>query len=257
MARIKPVEFDDRMTLVEHLDELRTRIIVSVLVLVLAIAFCFWQRDLLLDIANRPLPADYEPFTFSPTEPFFVTVKLAFYGGLLLALPVILYQAYAFVLPALTQRERRAVMPFLISVPFLFIAGAVFAYFLITPTALQFLLVTFPGDDTFEVAVRAQDYYSFVVLTVMSVGVLFQIPIAVMSVCRLGITTPQQLARNRRYAILIIAIVAMLLPGQDPVTMLIAMTPLYLLFEFSLLLAKAFGRPPDDVAAATPAEAAR
>jgi sec-independent protein translocase protein TatC len=257
VARIKPVEFDDRMTLVEHLDELRTRIIVSVLVLVLAIAFCFWQRDLLLDIANRPLPADYEPFTFSPTEPFFVTVKLAFYGGLLLALPVILYQAYAFVLPALTQRERRAVMPFLISVPFLFVAGAVFAYFLITPTALQFLLVTFPGDDTFEVAVRAQDYYSFVVLTVMSVGVLFQIPIAVMSVCRLGITTPQQLARNRRYAILIIAIVAMLLPGQDPVTMLIAMTPLYLLFEFSLLLAKAFGRPPDDVAAATPAEAAR
>lgn len=257
MARIKPVEFDDRMTLVEHLDELRTRIIVSVLVLVLAIAFCFWQRDLLLDIANRPLPADYEPFTFSPTEPFFVTVKLAFYGGLLLALPVILYQAYAFVLPALTQRERRAVMPFLISVPFLFVAGAVFAYFLITPTALQFLLVTFPGEDTFEVAVRAQDYYSFVVLTVMSVGVLFQIPIAVMSVCRLGITTPQQLARNRRYAILIIAIVAMLLPGQDPVTMLIAMTPLYLLFEFSLLLAKAFGRPPDDVAAATPAEAAR
>lgn len=257
MARIKPVEFDDRMTLVEHLDELRTRIIVSVLVLVLAIAFCFWQRDLLLDIANRPLPADYEPFTFSPTEPFFVTLKLSFYSGILLALPVILYQAYAFVLPALTDREKRAILPFLISVPFLFVSGAVFAYFLITPTALQFLLVTFPGEDTFEVAVRAQDYYGFVVLTVMSVGLLFQIPIAVLAACRLGITNPRQLGRNRRYALLIIAVVAMLLPGQDPVTMLLAMTPLYLLFELSLLLAKAFGAPPDDVTAAAPAEAAR
>jgi sec-independent protein translocase protein TatC len=257
VARIKPVSFDDRLTLVEHLDELRTRIVVSVITLALAIALCFWQRDLLLEIANRPLPSDYEPFTFSPTEPFFVTIKLAFYAGLLLALPVILYQAYAFVLPALTQREKRAVLPFLISVPFLFVAGAVFAYFLIAPTALQFLLVTFPGDDTFEVAVRAQDYYSFVVLTCMSVGVLFQIPIGVLSLCRLGITTPQRLARNRRYAILIIAVVAMLLPGQDPVTMLIAMAPLYLLFEFSLLLAKAFGRPPDDVPSTAPAEAAR
>jgi len=93
------------------------------------------------------------------------------------------------------------------------------------------------------------------VLTCMSVGVLFQIPIGVLSACRLGITTPQRLARNRRYAILIIAVVAMLLPGQDPVTMLIAMAPLYLLFEFSLLLARAFGRPLDDAPATTPVEA--
>src|SRR5690606_5918321 len=138
-------------------DELRTRIVISVVALVLAIALCFWQRDFLLEIANRPLPEDYEPFTFSPTEPFFVTLKLSFYSGLLLALPVFLYQAYAFVLPALTDREKRAILPFLISVPSLFVPGAVFAYFLITPTALQFLLVTFPGEDTFEVAGRAQD----------------------------------------------------------------------------------------------------
>lgn len=254
MARLKPASFDEKLTLVEHLDELRTRIVVSAVVLVLAVAFCFWQRELLLDIANRPLPDEYEPFTFSPTEPFFITLKLAFYSGLLLALPVILYQAYAFVLPALTPREKRAVLPFLIAIPFLFVAGALFAYFVIAPPALQFLLVTFPGDDTFEVAVRAQDYYGFIVLTVIAVGILFQIPVAILALCRLGITNARQLARNRRYALLIIAVAAMLLPGQDPVTMLLAMLPLYLLFEFSLLLARAFGTPPDDVAAAGPAD---
>ena len=244
MARLKSADFDERMTLVEHLDELRSRIVLSGFVLVIAVAICFWQDELVLDIANEPLPAGFEPITFSPTEPFFTTVKLSVYGGILLALPLLLYQAYAFVLPAFAPHEKRLLLPFLLSVPVLFITGAVFAYYVVVPAALNFLLGF--NADAFNIEVRASEYYSFFILTLIAVGFLFQIPIAVLSVCRLGIVTPEQLAANRRYAVLVIAVAAMLLPGTDPVTMVISMAPLYLLFEFSLLLAKTFGRPPDD-----------
>jgi sec-independent protein translocase protein TatC len=244
LARLKSAKFDERLTLVEHLDELRTRIIVSAVVLAIAIGLCFWQNHLLLDVANKPLPGDRVPITFSVSEPFFTTVKLSVYGGILLALPVLLYQAYAFVLPAFSPRERRVVLPFLLTVPFLFIGGVVFAYFVVVPAALQFLL-NFNASE-FDIEVRANEYYGFLLLTLIAIGLLFQIPIATLAVTRLGIVTPEQLARNRRYAVLVIAIAAMLLPGTDPVTMLISMVPLYLLYEFSLLLAKRFGHVPDE-----------
>ena len=252
MARYRAAKFDEHLTLVEHLDELRTRLIVSIAALVVASSLCFWQNDLLLDIANKPLPGDLVPITFSVTEPFMTTVTLSVYGGLLLALPVILYQLYAFVLPAFSDAERRVVLPFLLAVPFLFIAGVVFAYFVVIPAATQFLL-NFNASE-FNIEVRAREYYSFFALTCIAVGVLFQIPIAILAVTRLGITTPQQLARNRKYAVLIIAVVAMLLPGTDPVTMLISMLPLVLLFELSLILARLFGRPSGEAAAGRAAE---
>jgi sec-independent protein translocase protein TatC len=242
--RLKPAQFDERMTLVEHLDELRNRIIFSGIFLTLAIVFCFWQEDALLEIANEPLPAGFEPLTFSPTEPFFTTVKLSVYGGILIALPILLFQLYAFVLPAFAPEEKRTLLPLIISVPILFIGGALFAYAVVMPAALDFLLGF--NADSFNIEVRASEYYGFFMLTLIAVGVLFQIPVAVLSVCRLGIVTPEQLAHNRRYAVLVIAVAAMLLPGTDPVTMLISMLPLYLLFEFSLLLAKRFGQPPGE-----------
>jgi sec-independent protein translocase protein TatC len=252
VARYRAPKFDEHLTLVEHLDELRTRLIVSIAALVVASSLCFWQNDLLLDIANKPLPGDLVPITFGVTEPFMTTVTLSVYGGLLLSLPVILYQLYAYVLPAFSDAERRLVLPFLLAVPFLFIAGVVFAYFVVIPAATQFLL-NFNASE-FNIEVRAREYYSFFALTCIAVGVLFQIPIAILAVTRLGITTPQQLSRNRKYAILIIAVVAMLLPGTDPVTMLISMLPLVLLFELSLILARLFGRPSSDAAAARAAE---
>ena len=243
--RPKRATFDDRLTLVEHLDELRNRIIASGVLLLLAVVLCFWQNDVLLEIANEPLPRDLDPLTFSPTEPFFTTVKLSFYGGILIALPFLLYQVYAFVLPAFSPHEKKVVLPMLLAVPFLFIAGVVFAYFVVVPPALSFLLGFI--SDAFNIEVRASEYYGFFITTLIGVGLLFQIPIGVLSVTRLGIVTPQQLAKNRRYAILIIAVVAMLLPGTDPITMLISMAPLYLLFELSLLLARWFGRPGEDL----------
>lgn len=245
MARLRPAQHDEHLTLVEHLDELRTRIIASAAVLVVAVGLCFWQNNLLLEIANGPLPGEREPITFGVTEPFFTTVKLAVYAGILLSLPVLLYQVYAFVLPAFTPRERRVVLPFLLMVPFLFCAGVVFAYFVVVPAALEFLL-NFNADE-FNIEIRASEYYGFFVLTLIAVGLLFQIPVGTLAVTRLGIITPEQLAANRKYALLVIAVAAMLLPGTDPVTMLISMIPLYGLFELSLLLAKAFGRPGEEL----------
>lgn len=244
MARYQAAQYDDQLTLVEHLDELRTRIIVSIVAVVVLTAICFWQDDLLLDLANRPLPANLQeagPTTLSPTEPFFTTVKLSAYTGILLSLPILLYQAYAFLLPAFSPREKRVVLPFLLSVPFLFIAGVVFAYLVVIPAAANFLFNFNSGQ--FNIEVRASDYYGFVITTLAAVGLLFQIPIGVLSITRLGIVAPETLRKNRRYAFLVMAVLAMLLPGTDPVTMLISMLPLVVLWEVSVQMALRFGKP--------------
>jgi sec-independent protein translocase protein TatC len=246
MARLRPVDFEDRLTLVEHLDELRTRIIVSVAAFAGAFALCFWQNSRLLDIANAPLPGDKTPITFGVAEPFTTTVTISAYAALVIALPIVLYQAYAFILPALTDRERRVIVPFLLMVPALFVAGVVFGYFVVLPAATKFLLNF--NDNQFNIQVRARDYYSFFTLTLAVMGMIFQLPIGILAVTRLGIVTPQQLAKNRRYAYVILLVVAMLLPGTDPVTMLIEAVPLLLLFEASLLLARFFGRPSAEAA---------
>jgi sec-independent protein translocase protein TatC len=140
MARLRPVDFEDRLTLVEHLDELRTRIVISVVAFVVAFGLCFWQNDHLLDIANAPLPGNKTPITFGVAEPFTTTVTISAYAALVISLPIILYQAYAFVLPALTTREKRVIVPFLMGVPLLFVAGVVFGYFVVLPAATKFLL---------------------------------------------------------------------------------------------------------------------
>jgi sec-independent protein translocase protein TatC len=246
MARLRPVDFEDRLTLVEHLDELRTRIVISIAAFAVAFGLCFWQNDWLLDIANAPLPDDRDPITFGVAEPFTTTVTISAYAALVIALPVILYQVYAFVLPALTNRERRVVVPFLVLVPLLFIGGVVFGYFVVLPAATEFLLNF--NENQFDIEIRARDYYSFFTLTLAVMGLIFQLPIGILAVTRLGIVTPEQLAKNRRYAYVVLVVLAMLLPGTDPITMLIEAVPLIVLFEGSLLLARIFGRPPDEAA---------
>jgi sec-independent protein translocase protein TatC len=173
-------------------------------------------------------------------EPFLTTFTLSAYAAILISLPVLLYQLYAFILPAFTPGERRVAMPLLMMVPFLFIAGVVFGYYVVLPAALKFLLHF--NTDQFRIEIRAKDYYGFVSMTLIACGLLFQIPVGILGLNRLGIVTPRQLRKNRRYAILVIAVVAMLLPGVDPVTMLIEMVPMIVLYELSILLAVAFGR---------------
>src|SRR3954470_7615375 len=237
MARLRPASFEERLTLVEHLVELRTRIVVSISAFAVAFTLCFWQNGRLLDIANAPLPGDRTPITFGVSEPFTTTVTITLYAAIVISLPVILYQAYAYVLPALTERERRVIVPFLVMVPVLFCAGVVFGYFVVLPAATKFLLNF--NQNQFNIQIRAKDYYSFFTMTLGVMGLIFQLPIGILAVTRLGIVTPEQLTENRRYAYVILIIVAMLLPGTDPVTMLIEAVPLLLLYEASLLLARA------------------
>ena len=247
MARkIRPVSHDDRLSLVEHLDELRTRLMWAIAAFTVAFAVCFWQDEALIDFVNKPLPDGHEPITLSPTEPLLTTMTIAAYGGLLLAMPVILYQLYAFVLPAFSPTERKVAIPLLLMVPFLFVAGAAFGYFVVLKPALSFLLSF--NDSEFQTELRARDYYSFVSLSLLSIGILFQIPVGVLGLTRLGITTPEKLRKNRRFAILGCAVLAALLPTIDPVTMLIEMVPLVVLYELSILLAAAWGRPSTEVA---------
>ena len=166
---------------------------------------------------------------------------MAGYAALLLALPFLLYQAYAFVLPAFSPREKKVALPLMLMVPVLFLAGVAFGYFVALPRAIHFLL-TF-NDGNFDILVRATDYYKFAIVLIALIGLLFQIPVGVLAVTRLGIISARQLAKNRGYVILGIAVVAAVAtPTPDPVTMLIAMAPLLVLFELSVLLARIFER---------------
>lgn len=237
-----PVGHEDRLTLVEHLDELRSRIIISVVAFGVAFGLCFWQNHALLKVVNHPL-GHRQPITLGVAEPFTTTLMVSAYFAILIALPVVLYEAYAFVLPAFSPGERKVALPLLLMVPILFIGGAAFGYFVIIPAALKFLL-HFNADE-FNTQIRARDYYGFVVLTMISAGVVFQLPVGVLGAVRMGLTTPEKLRHVRRYAYLACAVVAAALPGVDPVSMLIEMVPLVLLYELSILLARLFGQPAD------------
>lgn len=249
--RVKAVSHEDRLTLVEHLDELRTRLFVCLAALGVALAICFWQNHLLLEIAQGPLPSDHDQLiTFGVTEPFTTTLTVSAYGAIVLSLPVVLWQLYAYVLPAFSETERRVILPILLLFPVLFIAGIAFAYFVVMPAAVNFLLNF--NDGQFNIQVRARDYYSFFSMTEIACGLVFQMPLAIIAVTRLGIVRVEQLSENRRYAYLVIAILAAALPGVDPVTMLIEMVPLLVLYELSILLARILGRPKEGAGLAHP-----
>ena len=302
---VLPVGFNDQLTLVEHLTELRTRIIVCLVVFVAATGFFLWQSHPLLDLLNRPLnqsaltagssralasgaaqqrlspllrqqasvyrslaanerdatlrsqlgalaaesmklanapaarPA-WRPVTLGVGEPFSVSFKVAAYAGLLLSLPLLLYEAYAYVLPALSPRERSVALPLLLAVPVLFLAGVAFCYEVVLPAAVRFLLGF--NAESFQTLLQARDYYRFAIMLMASMGLLFQIPIGVLAANRAGIVSVRQLRRGRRYALLAVAVIAMVLPGQDPVTMLLMMAPMYALYEVSIVCAALLSR---------------
>jgi sec-independent protein translocase protein TatC len=240
--RVRPVSHEDQLTLVEHLDELRARLIVCIVVFGVALALCFWQNQLLLEIAGHPLPEGHKRLiTFGVTEPFTTTLTVSAYGAIILSLPIWLWQLYAYVLPAFSPAEKRAVLPILLLFPVLFLAGVAFSYFVVMPAAVSFLLNF--NDSQFNVQVRARDYYSFFSMTELAGAIVFQLPLAILAVTRLGIVPVEWFSKNRRYAYLVIAIVAAALPGVDPVSMLLEMVPLLILFELSILIARVFGRP--------------
>jgi sec-independent protein translocase protein TatC len=246
VRRIRPINYDDRLSVVDHLDELRGRLIICAVAFGVAWAFTAWQNDLVLEIVNGPLPDDVpEPITLGPAEAFYTTLTNAAYAAMLIALPVILYQLYAFILPAFSPTERRVATPLLLLVPVLFITGVVFCYFVVLTPALEFLL-NFNSDE-FNTQVRARDYYSFVTLLMLAMGIGFQIPVGVLAACKLGVTSAEKLRKSRRYAIVAIVVLASLLPTLDPLTLILEAIPLYALFELSIVMAAAWGRPVGEV----------
>jgi sec-independent protein translocase protein TatC len=251
MRRVKAISHEDRLSLVEHLDELRGRLVVSLAVFGVALALCFWQNHLLLELASAPLPsAHHKLTTFGVSEAFTTTVTVSAYGAIILALPIVLYQLYAFLLPAFSDRERRAIVPLLVLIPALFVAGVAFGYFVVLPAATKFLLNF--NNSQFDVQVRARDYYSFFATTLLACGIVFQVPVGILAVTRLGIVEVRQLKQNRRYAYLACAVIAAALPGVDPVSMLLEMAPLLVLYEFSIVLARAFGGSPGELLERSP-----
>jgi sec-independent protein translocase protein TatC len=302
---IRTIGHDDRLSLVEHLEELRTRLIVGGAVLAVAFGLCLWQNHALLHLMYRPLeqerrgqvergegpagqtalarkavvdvaretevivgllaapssglsasararlaaelprlrgdaakvPSRTESeklLTLGVGEPFTTTLTVIFLFALILALPVILFELYGFVLPALRPNERHALEPLLAAIPLLFAGGVLFGYFVVLPAALRFL-VNFNSSE-FNIQVQAGPYYGFAAKILLVMGLVFQVPVAILGAVRAGLVTPGQLRGARRWAIVVCAAVAAFLPG-DTITMVLEAVPLYLLYEASILVA--------------------
>jgi sec-independent protein translocase protein TatC len=241
---IKRIGYDEKAELVDHLSELRARIFASLGAFGAALALCFWQNEKLLDLLRTPI-GDKQLITLGVAEPFTTTLTIAAYAAIVLALPVVLYQVYAFTIPALAPGQQRAARGLALLVPVLFVAGAAFAFLVVVPAALQFLLHF--NSDQFNTQLRAKEYYSFVTMTTLAVGAVFQVPIAILALTRLGIVTTAQLRRVRRYAYVACAALAAALPGVDPVSMLLETVPLIALYELSIVLASALGASPEPI----------
>jgi len=310
---IRTIGHEDRLSLVDHLDELRTRLIVSAVALAVAFGLCLWQNHTLLQVINEPLksqtrkqvangqgtvgqavlaqqgvlriaehtraalgllaepgsglstqarvqlapliaslksdagkiprsPQGDNPVTLGVGEPFTTTISVALYFALIIALPVILFELYGFILPALKPNERRVARPLLSAIPFLFAAGVLFGYFVVLPAAVHFF-VNFNSSE-FNVLVQASQFYGFAATVLLAMGLVFQVPVAILAATRVGLVTPSQLRHNRRYALVTCAVVAAFLPG-DLVTLALETVPLYVLYEVSILVASLVGRSDD------------
>ncbi len=299
-----------KLSVVGHLEELRSRLIICLAVLAAAFALCMWQNQGLLELVNAPLahqtqeqvragrgplgstysvqqsartigaqlqsvvsalrrpgsgvaprvratlarvqpplagaiqrlsaaPEGDKPVTLGIGEPFTTTVGIAFIFAMILSLPVVLYELYVFLLPALSSEQRRATTPLMLAIPLLFIAGVSFGYLVVLPAAVRFLQNFNSGQ--FNVLVQASQYYHFAAVTLLAMGLVFQVPVGVLAAIRAAVVSTEQLRHNRRYALAACGAVAALLPG-DAVTLILETVPLYLLFELSILLARISGR---------------
>jgi sec-independent protein translocase protein TatC len=179
-------------------------------------------------------PEGNKPVTLGIGEPFTTTVGVSLVFAFILALPVILYELYSFLLPAFSPEQQRVATPLVLAIPLLFVGGVAFGYYVVLPAAVRFFQNFNSGE--FNVLVQANQYYHFAAVTLLAMGLVFQVPVAMLAATRAGIVTPRQLRHNRRYALLACGAVAALLPG-DAITLLLETVPLYLLFEVSLLVA--------------------
>jgi sec-independent protein translocase protein TatC len=225
---------EEEASLVEHLTELRTRIVICLGAV--SVWFCvlfFGLRHRLLDWLEAPLPTNVpQPITLSPSEPFMTGFTVCFWTALALSLPIILWQAWAFLAPAFSDHADRSITKLVLAATGLAAVGMAFAYWVVLPTSLHFLL-NFDASQ-YQTEVRAKDYFGFCALMIFSIGLIFELPLFMIGVVRLGIISADALRKNRRIGYGLVVIVAVLLPGVDFVTMTVQTVPLVLLYEASI-----------------------
>jgi sec-independent protein translocase protein TatC len=226
--------------LVDHLDELRNRLIVSVIAVVAAFAVSYAFHARLLAMLESPLPAGKKLVTFGVTEPFMTSLQVSLVGAVAIALPVLLWQAWSYFAPALDPRVQRTVAIAVVAATVLFVVGLVFAYEVAMPAAVRFL--TTYDQHVYAINVRAKDYISFTLAVLVAVGLVFELPAVVVALVRIGIVRADQLRRNRRIGYVAVAVLAVALPGVDPVTTAFEMVPLMVLFEASIWVSVAVER---------------
>jgi sec-independent protein translocase protein TatC len=227
--------------LIDHLGELRSRLVIGLVALAAGFAVAYGFHHQLLDLLNQPLPAGHrKPITLGVTEPFMTSIKISLYAGFALALPVILWQVWSFLAPAFEQNLGRVLIGFVAFASALFAAGLAFAYTIALPAAIHFL--TSYDAGVYDIQVRASSYYSFAILSLIAVALVFELPVFMLALVRLGVTSSSRLRRNRRIGYVAVAALAVALPGVDPVTTAFEMAPLLLLYEGSIWLSVAFER---------------
>ncbi|MFN2466577.1 MAG: twin-arginine translocase subunit TatC [Gaiellaceae bacterium] len=231
----------EEATLVEHLGELRSRIVISLVSLTVSFGVAFAFHERLIHWLAAPLPEERQRLiTIGVTEPFLTAIKLSLYAALAFSLPIILWQLWSFLAPAMEERAQRVVAVAVAAATALFAAGLAFAYWIALPRAVHFL--TNYDSHLYEVQIRASYYYSFAALVLIGIAMCFELPVFILALVRLGILTPAKLRRNRRMGYVLVVALAVILPTVDPVSLMLEAIPLLLLFEGSIWLSVFFDK---------------
>lgn len=242
---LKDLSPEDKQTVLQHMEELRKSLIIIFIAVVAAAVFCFYYSEQILTVLMAPLTILNEGLIVTGvTEAFFVKLKLSFYTGFVLAFPVVVWAIWRFIKPALYPAERKYVYIFLPISIILFTGGILFAYFGILKLVLNFFI--YIAGENLETMFKVDQYVSFVLAFTIPFGLVFELPVVVFFLSKLGIIRSEMLARNRKYALLAIVILAAALtPGPDPFSQMMMAGPVYLLYEISIWVAK-FARPSED-----------
>ena len=226
----------EEATLVEHLGELRARLFIAIGALAVGFIVAYAFHGRLLEWLNRPLPDRLDkPVTFSPIEPFATSIVVSLWAGLLLALPVVLWQLWSFLAPAFEERRQRSMVVLVGFATVLALGGVLFGYYVILPPAIHFL--TNYDSSHFNIQIRARDYYRFVSFVLLGVALAFEVPVFVLALVRLRILSAAQLRHTWRVGIFVMVVIGVLLPGVDPVSTILSVIPLVLLYALAIGLA--------------------
>ena len=228
------LDHGEEATLVEHLDELRSRLIIALFAIVPLFLLTFVFHEQIMEWLTGPLPNDKKLVTLGVTEPFTTSVKVSMIAALALALPIVLWQAWAFFAPAVQPHFERVVLVFVVLATVLFVTGVAFMYTIVLPRALDFL--TSYDTELYNIQIRASYYYTFAAMTLLAGGLAFLMPIFVLGLVRLRVLTSDRLRKNRRIAYVLLLVFAILLPTVDPVSHAFETIPLLVLFEMSIWL---------------------